>query len=77
MSEIQENQKVSKHHTFVSKEVSDKAHHNKGDIKFKNNYLPNVDKAVERAKMFESDEERLINYIGCNLWKLIEILKHF
>ncbi len=77
MTEIQENKKVSKHHTFVSKEVSDKAHHGKGEINFRNNYLPHIYQAVERAKMFEGEEERLIDHIGCNLWKLIEVLQNF
>ncbi len=73
--EILKNEKVSKHHTFISKEVSDKAHHGKGNIHFQKNYLPYVFQASDRAKMFEGDEEKLVNSIGCNLWKLIEFLK--
>lgn len=75
--DILRNEKVSKHHTFISKEVSDKAHHNKGNIHFQKNYLPYVSLASDRAKMFEGDEEKLVDEIGCNLWKLIEILKSY
>lgn len=76
MSEIKENVKVSKHHTFVSKEVSEKAHHSKGGISFSRNYLPNIDIAIERAKHFEYEENLLISNIGCNIWKLIEEMRN-
>lgn len=39
--------------------------------------LPNIDKAVEQAKIFASDEEDLVDNIGCNLWKLMEELKSY
>lgn len=77
MDDIFHNKKISQHHTFVSREVSNKAHHNKGNINFQKNYLPYVFLASERAKMFEEKEEKLIDNIGCNLWKLIEKLKAF
>ncbi|MBO5524801.1 MAG: RloB domain-containing protein [Roseburia sp.] len=77
LEEIRENSKVSDSHTFISKEVSNKAHHGKGGINFKKNYLPNVENAVERAKKFASDEDSLIENIGCNLWKLIESMKKY
>ena len=77
LDDILNNKKISKKHTFVSKEVSEKAHHNKGSIDFKKNYLPNVFLASNRAKMFESNEEKLVDNLGCNLWKLIEVLKAF
>ena len=37
---IKENPKVSLNHTFVSKEVSEKACHGKSGINFKKNYMP-------------------------------------
>lgn len=91
---IKKNEKISSHHTFVSKALSEKAHHGKKGIKFEKIYLPNVDKALEQAKNFAieimneelekgeekrnlSDEELLINHIGCNLWKLIEELRGY
>jgi hypothetical protein len=77
MEEIKNNKKVSRKHTYVSKEVSDKAHHSKGGIGFNNNYLPKVDDAIQRAKEFASDEEDLIYEIGCNVWKMLEGMKAF
>ena len=74
---IKENPKVSATHTFVSKEVSDKAHHGKSHIDFKRNYLPNIDNAISRAKLFSSDSDDLIDNIGCNIWLLIEKMRDF
>lgn len=75
LDEIKENKKVSKQHTFISKAVSDRAHHGKTGINFVKKYMPYIDKAVEQAKMFPSDEKELVDNIGCNLWKMIEELK--
>ncbi len=72
---IKENAKVSHSHTYVSKEVSDKAHHRKGGINFKKNYLPMIDVAIQRAKRMPSEENDLVDCIGCNLWKLLEGMK--
>ncbi len=77
MLKISENKKVSDSHTFVSKEVSLKAHHGKSGINFKKNYLPNIDVAIARAKEFSSDEYELIDNVGCNIWKLIEKMKKY
>lgn len=77
MDLIKLNPKISGNHTFVSKEVSEKAHHGKGGINFKKNYLPNVELAIERAKTFESEEEKLIDNVGCNVWKLLEDMKRY
>ncbi len=77
LDEILENQKISRRHTFVSKEVSDKAHHGKSGIDFEKNYLPYVFTAARRAKMFEAGDEQLASRIGCNLWKMMDILKAF
>lgn len=74
---IKENKNVSDKHTFVSKEVSNKAHHGKSGINFKKNYLPYVEDAVLRAKEFTSDEVQLVEEIGCNLWKLLESMKNY
>lgn len=75
LDELLENKHISAKHTFVSKEVSDKAGHGKKGIRFEKNYLPNVDSAVERARYFASEEVELVGNIGCNLWKLIEKMK--
>lgn len=77
LKDICENKKVSDSHTFVSSEVSIKAHHGKRGINFKKNYMPNIDIAIERAKGFSSDEQDLIDNIGCNIWKMIEAMKNY
>ena len=77
IDEIKENKIDSHAHTFVSKEVSNKARHGKSGIKFEQNYLLRVNLAVDRAKEFASDEEQLVKNVGCNLWKLIEDMQTF
>lgn len=77
LDKIKENKKISEQHTFVSKEVSDRAHHGKSGINFARKYLPCIDKAVIQAKKFPCDEEELVDSIGCNLWRLIEELKKY
>lgn len=77
MELIRENKKISNNHTFISKEVSEKAHHGKSGINFKKNYMPFVDTAIQRAKEYESGEEELINHIGCNIWKLLESMRNY
>lgn len=77
LDKIKANAKVSTAHTFVSKEVSNKAHHGKSGIHFERNYLPHVDTAISRAKNFSSDEIELIHDIGCNVWKMLEGMKKF
>ncbi len=77
LDKIKENEVMSNKHTFVSKEVSNRAHHGKDHINFVKNYLPYIDKAVEQAKKFPGDERELLDHIGCNLWKLMEELKMY
>lgn len=77
LKDISENKKVSGNHTFVSREVSLKAHHGKSGINFKKNYLPYIDAAIERAKGFASEEQELVEHLGCNIWKLIEAMKSY
>lgn len=77
LDDIKENRKVSEQHTFVSNAVSERAHHAKSGISFAKKYLPYIDKAVEQAKMFASEENELVDNIGCNLWKMIEELKKY
>lgn len=73
---IEKNEKISNSHTYVSFEVSKKAHHGKTNLKFSKNYLPQVNLAVERAKKFACNENDLIQHIGCNLGNLIEDMKN-
>lgn len=77
LDKIKENKKVSEQHTFVSREVSNRAHHGKSGINFARKYLPYMDKAVIQAKKFPDDEYELVDSIGCNLWRLIEELKNY
>ena len=77
LDKIKENKKISEQHTFVSKAVSDRAHHGKSGINFASKYLPYIDKAVIQAKKFPDDENELVDSIGCNLWRLIEELKMY
>ena len=77
LDKIKENKKVSEQHTFVSREVSHRAHHGKSGINFARKYLPYMDKAVIQAKKFPDDEYELVDSIGCNLWRLIEELKNY
>ena len=74
---IKQNPKVSEQHTFVSKAVSERGHHGKSGIRFVKQYMPNIDRAIEQAKKFASNEDELIDNIGCNLWKLMEELKKY
>lgn len=76
-NELLSNKKVSDNHTFVSKEVSRKAHHGKSFINFRKNYMPYINIAIERAKEFATEEEDLIDNLGCNIWKLIEKMKSY
>ena len=77
LEKIKENPKISEHHTFVSKAVSEKGHHGKSGIKFATQYMPKINQAINQAKKFAVDEEDLIDNIGCNLWKLMEELKQY
>lgn len=77
LDNIKQNPKLTGRHTFVSNEVSNKAHHGKSCINFKGNYMMNIDIAIERAKQFANDEDELVTNIGCNIWKLIVRMKEF
>ncbi len=74
---IKENRKISKTHTFVSKELSSIAHHGKKGLAFKEKYLPHIEEAIMRASKFASDNESLISEIGCNIWKLIREMQSY
>lgn len=74
---IKDNPKISSNHTFVSREVSEKAHHGKSGIGFKNNYLPNIPVAIQRSKCFATDAEKLLDNIGCNLSLLITEMMNY
>lgn len=77
IQEIKKNEKVSDKHTFVSREISEKAHHGKSGINFQKNYMPHIEVAISRAKEFALEEDELVDNIGCNVWKLIEAMKEY
>ena len=74
---INDNKKVSNAHTYVSNELSKKAHHGKKIQDFETTYLPRIDDAIAHAKAFPSDVDDLVDNIGCNIWKLIEKMREF
>ncbi len=74
---IRENKKISNSHTYVSNELSQKAHHGKKGIAFKEKYLPHIEEAIIRASKFASDNESLLTNVGCNIWKLIKEMQSF
>lgn len=75
LDEIKKNEKKTDQHTYVSKIVSDKAGHGKSHINFCKNYLLNIDIAIERAKSFEIDINKLIDNVGTNLGELITLMR--
>lgn len=74
---VLENRHVSKKHTFTGQKLSILAHHNKTitDAQFRQVYLSNIDSAIERAKQFESDPQRLMEQLGTNMPRLFDILR--
>ena len=76
LTEIYNNEKVSKQHTFVSKEVSNIAKHNKkiSSKTFDEYYLPNIYIAIENSSQFKSEFPELFDDLGTNLVGLYEIL---
>ena len=39
--------------------------------------MPYIDIAIARAKEFASNEDELVDNIGCNVWKLVEAMKNY
>ena len=79
MEEIRENHRISNRHTFLSYEVSRRAHHKKriSESIFKKEYLQNIDYAVAQSEKFEVSAEKIIKngLIGSNLRDLIALLR--
>jgi hypothetical protein len=73
LAELLENKVISNRHTFVSNEVSLRAHHAKniGAGKFKSEYLPNIPLAIERSKDFATELEDILDNLGTNLAELL------
>lgn len=71
------NPKISQHHTYVSAELSKRVGHRKGlsETQFEMNYLPNIDRAIERAEQLTKSNEELVNGIGSSMPELFRILR--
>ena len=72
-----QNPKVSKKHTFVSRELSSRMHHTKRIPKrtFEESYLPNIDNAILRAIDYGKDRDDLLDKLGTNIPQLFSILR--
>lgn len=76
LEDFYSNPRVSKKHTKVSKEVSERAGHSKtiSSTKFKEKYYPNIQQAMKNAERFATDFPDLLNNLGSNLPELIKII---
>ena len=74
---MKKNQKVSTHHTFVSRELSKRAHHAKtiSPGKFRGMYFPNIGQAIKNVQKFATDFPELFDQLGSNLPKLFDELR--
>ena len=77
LEKLQNNERLSNKHTFISYELSKKAGHTKdiSEKKFISSYLPNIDRAILRAKEFEQDADKLIYKLGTNLPELFKMIR--
>lgn len=77
LDELHRNKRVSSRHTFISFEVSKRAQHAKGisEKVFLTYYLPNVDRAIERAEKFTGSTSLLLDSLGTNIPELFRILR--
>ncbi len=78
LDEILINEKISKGHTYVSHEVSQRAHHNKRiSLRiFKTMYLPQISQAIKNSKTFAVNLEEILDNLGSNLPELFHIIGH-
>ncbi len=72
--ELLENTKASGRHTKASKEVSERAGHSKRIPRgtFEEQYLPNIETAIQRSKQFAFQFPELLDQLGTNLSDLFE-----
>ena len=74
MIDIKENKRISKQHSFVSNEVSNRAAHGKSinNRVFAEKYYPNITQAIERAKDFATAQALLLDHVGTNIHELFQ-----
>ena len=72
-----DNKRVSGKHTFTSKELSLKAGHYKGisDAVFRQYYLDGLETGMKNAEKFETSLDKIIDNLGTNMPKLINVLR--
>lgn len=70
------NKVVSDKHTYISKKLSELAHHGKSGIGFKTKYLPKIDIAISNSKKFSTNVDDLKTHLGTNMSDLIILLKN-
>ena len=75
-ADLLKNETVSNQHTYVSREVSNRAGHAKNinKKKFCDYYLPNILRAIEGAKTFATELLDILDNVGTNLPDLLHEL---
>ena len=76
MTDLLENKRKTRNHTYVSFEVSDKAGHAKSITQetFDNKYFPNIPTAIGHAKDFAMELTDILDNLGTNLPELFHEL---
>mgnify|MGYP004444214131 CR=1 FL=1 len=80
LDEIRNNDVDAQRNSYVSNLLFSKTNHRKRITKksFERHYLPNIDKAIKRAKDFSEGLSlpcELIDRVGSNLWELFDVLR--
>lgn len=72
LDKLLENEKMTTNHTYVSQEVSERAHHGKRiNAKiFKEKYLKQIPQAIKQSKDFAVKSEEILDHLGSNLSEL-------
>lgn len=75
--QLLENPKVSNKHTFVSREVSNRANHSKTINKktFEEYYANNITFAIDNAKSFKCQYNEILDNLGTTLPNFINLIK--
>lgn len=76
LNELLTNEKLTRNHTYVSNEVSQRAHHTKrinANI-FRTKYLPQIPQAIKNSENFALDLKEILDHLGSNLFELFRII---
>lgn len=74
-ADLLENERVSKRHTFLSREVS-RLCGSANTVDFEGKYLTGVEYAIQQAKLFETNIYGLLENLGTNLGVFFEMLRN-